>query len=86
MHRHAEHIGRDPAEVEVAMKAPLYDVALTSGDTRRRFSGTPEQILQDINLYADLGVGHLIFDIRSPDLSQSLERMTWLAEEVMAHA
>lgn len=67
------------------MKAPLYDVSATSGEPRRRFSGDPEQILQDVETYAGLGVNHIIFDIRSADLNQTTERMTWFAEEVMAH-
>ena len=83
---HAEKIGRDPSEIEVAMKAPLYDTEVTSGTSRRRFSGAPEQILEDVQLYAGLGVNHLIFDIRSSDLSHTLERMAWLAEEIVARS
>ena len=86
LHRHAEGIGRDAAELDVALKAPLYDAAATSGGPRRRFSGEPDQILQDVQTYADLGVSHLIFDVRSSDLSHTLERMAWFAEEVMAQA
>ena len=76
-------IGRDPAEVEIAMKAPLYDKEATASEPRRRFSGTANQVAEDIAVYSDIGVGHLIFDTRSDDLSHSLERMTWLAEDVM---
>jgi hypothetical protein len=43
-------------------------------------------VLQDIQTYADLGVGYLIFDIRAPDLGRALERMEWFAQEVMANA
>ena len=86
LHRHAEGAGRDPSEIDVALKAPLYDPAVTPGGDRRRFSGEPEQRLQDIQTYTDLGVSHLIFDIRSADLTQTVERMAWFAEEVMAHA
>jgi probable F420-dependent oxidoreductase len=84
MHSHAERIGRDPSEIGVAMKAPLYDVETTTGTDRRRFSGEPEQIAQDIQTYADLGVSNLIFDVRGSDLSRILERMAWLSEEVMS--
>ncbi len=86
LRNHADKIGRNPSEVEVAMKAPLYDTNLTSGESRRRFGGSAEQILEDVRIYADLGVSHLIFDIRSADLSHTLERMNWLAEEVAAKA
>lgn len=84
MHRHAERIGRDPSEVGVAMKAPLYDTEGDAGAERRRFSGAPEQIAQDIQTYADLGVTNLIFDVRGSDLGRILERMAWLSEEVMS--
>ena len=86
LQRYAEEAGRDPKEIEVAMKAPLYDTSLSSAGDRRRFSGSPDQVLQDVQTYSDIGVDHLIFDIREPDLSQSLERMEWFAQEVMAHA
>ena len=85
LHRYAERAGRDPAEIEVAMKTPLYDTTIASGGPRRRFSGEPDQILQDVQTYADVGVGHIIFDIRGPDLNQALERLAWFSEEVMAH-
>ena len=67
------------------MKAPLYDPGVPSVGRRRRFSGVPEQILQDVHAYAQVGVSHIILDIRSADLDQSLERMAWFAQEVMAH-
>ena len=86
LQRYAEEAGRGPKEIEVAMKAPLYDTSLASAGGRRRFSGSPDQVLQDVQTYSDIGVDHLIFDIREPDLSQSLERMEWFAQEVMAHA
>ncbi len=86
LRRYAQRAGRDPAEIEVAMKSPLYDPGAPSAGSRRRFSGAPEQILQDVHTYAQVGVSHIIFDIRSADLNQSLERMAWFAQEVMAHA
>lgn len=85
--RYAEEAGRDPAELEVSMKAPLYDVNTdTAGTVRRRFSSSPEQMLQDIQTYADVGVSCIIFDIRGDDLGRSLERLEWFAAEVMAQA
>jgi alkanesulfonate monooxygenase SsuD/methylene tetrahydromethanopterin reductase-like flavin-dependent oxidoreductase (luciferase family) len=86
MRRYAERAGRDPATVGVALKAPLYDPGVTTGGTRRRFGGSAEQVLQDIQTYADLGVGHLILDFRAPGLAETLERMEWFAQEVMAKA
>ena len=86
LQRYAERAGRDPGKIEVAMKAPLYDTSLSSAGDRRRFSGSPDEVLQDVQTYSDIGVDHLIFDIRGGGLSQSLERIEWFAQEVMAHA
>ena len=87
VHRYAEESGRDPAELEISMKAPLYDVGFgVPGTARRRFAGEPGQILQDIGTYEDVGVGCIIFDVRGDNLGNSLERLEWFAEEVMAQA
>ena len=86
MRRYAERAQRDPAEIDVAMKAPLYDRQVANGSERRRFSGESEQVLQDIQTYEDIGVNHIIFDIRSPDLNETTDRMEWFAEVVMLHA
>jgi probable F420-dependent oxidoreductase len=86
LRRYAEGAGRDPSEIEIAMKAPLYDPDTISGGARRRFSGDADQVLQDIQTYADVGVGHIIFDVRSADLNQTLERMAWLSEDIMGRA
>ena len=86
LRRYAEEVGRDPAKLDVAMKAPLYDPDVAGSDGRRRFSGEPEQVLQDIQTYADIGVTHIIFDIRSEDFNQTTDRMTWFGEDIMGHA
>ena len=80
----AEKAGRDPAEIEVAMKAPIYDPDVTSTGGRRRFSGTADDVRRDIETYSELGVGHLIFDVRNHDLSKTLKAMEWFAEVIMA--
>jgi probable F420-dependent oxidoreductase len=86
LRRYAERAGRDPDELAVSIKAPLYDSAPAAGTPRRRFSGSPEQIRQDVQTYADIGVTHIIFDIRGADLNQALERLDWFATDIMAHA
>ena len=86
LHRYAESAGRDPSELDVSMKTPLYDTGTTASGPRRRFSGETEQILQDVQTYSDVGVTHLIFDIRGSDLDQALERLDWFATDIMAQA
>jgi probable F420-dependent oxidoreductase len=68
---------RDFARLTISFKAPVYDPGspVLSGTERRPFSGTPEQVLEDIHTYASLGVSELIFDFRSETLAESLERM-----------
>ena len=86
MRGYAERAGRDPSSIEVSMKAPLYDAASDTGGTRRRFSGPPDAVLQDIHAYGEVGVTHLIFDFRSSSHSETEERMSRFAEEVMTAA
>jgi len=51
-----------------------------AGGVRRPFSGTADQVLDDIATYARLGVSELIFDFRSDEPKESLERMERFAE------
>ena len=81
-----EKVGRNMSEITIAMKAPVYDREVTTGGGRRRFSGEPDQIIEDVNTYAEVGVSHLILDTRSSDLNKFLEKMDWLAEEVISKA
>ena len=86
LRHHAERAGRDPMSIDVSMKAPLYDASSDDADSRRRFSGPPEAVLEDIDTYANLGVTHLIFDFRSPDPAETEDRMSHFADEVMSSA
>ena len=83
MEDYCKKVGRDYAELTVAMKAPVYDKELETDGERRRFSGSPDQIIDDVKTYADLGVSHLILDTRSADLNQFMEKMAWLMEQVI---
>ena len=83
LRNYAEESGRDPSSINVSMKAPLYDPGNSVG-SRRRFSGSLDEVRQDIQTYADLGVTHLIFDFRTSDQYQTEDRMAQFAEEVMA--
>lgn len=82
--RYAEKAGRNPREITVAFKASLYDPKMeTVPGRRRRFTGNAEEIASDVRAYKNVGVDCLIFDVRSPDAVQILERMEWLAKEVL---
>ncbi len=81
--RLTEAAGRDPDAFTVSFKAPLYDVSATTeqqaGLERRPFSGTTQQIGDDIAVYGRLGVSELIFDFRAESLNESLDRMEHFA-------
>jgi probable F420-dependent oxidoreductase len=81
--RLTEAEGRDPAALTISFKAPVYDVTATLGGSERRpFSGTAQQVADDIGLYGKLGVSELVFDFRSERLEETLERMERFAATV----
>ena len=82
LHQYAERAGRDPSQIQVSVKAPLYDSG-NSGGPRRRFAGSPDEVRQDVQTYADVGVTHLIFDFRTSDPKHTEDRMAQFAEKVM---
>ena len=86
--RMMEAEGRDPAALTISYKAPLYDVGqpIAAGEERRPFSGSGEQIREDIETFARLGVSELIFDFRSERLADSLERMERFAKSIALEA
>ena len=85
--RMTEAEGRDPHALTISYKAPIYDAARTAaGSERRPFSGSTNQVVEDIATFARLGVSELIFDFRSASLPESLERMERFATTIMPAA
>ena len=86
LYRLTEAEGRDPGKLTISYKAPVYDagppVAPASRAARRPFSGTAQQVAEDIAAFARLGVSELMFDFRSESLTESLERMERFAAEI----
>jgi hypothetical protein len=75
LHRLTEREGRDPTRLTISFKTPIYDTEVKDPEGRRPFSGGPDQILEDVDTYARLGVSELIFDCRTEHLPESLERL-----------
>jgi len=48
--------------------------------------GDADEIASDIRAYRDVGVDTMIFDVRRPNMTETLERMEWMAKEVIAMA
>ncbi len=83
LREYAEKAGRDPKNIRVALKGSLFDreKQITPGK-RRRFIGSAEEVASDIRDYRAVGVDTMIFDVRQPTTSETLERMEWMAKEV----
>ena len=80
----ARTAGRDPKKIRVALKGSLFDKEKKIEGRRRRFMGSAEEIASDICAYRDVGVDTMIFDVRRPNITETLERMEWMAKEVIA--
>jgi probable F420-dependent oxidoreductase len=86
LYRLTEAEGRDPSRLTISYKAPVYEPATATrdGQSRRPFAGSPAQIAADITAYEKVGVSELVFDFRSDELTETLERMERFATTVMA--
>jgi probable F420-dependent oxidoreductase len=82
---YAQKAGRNPKNLRVVLKGSLFDPErqATPGK-RRRFMGSAADLLSDIHDYRRAGVDALVFDVRRPTINETLERMEWLAQEVIA--
>jgi probable F420-dependent oxidoreductase len=82
---HAQKAGRDPKDIRVALKGSLFDrEKQIAPGKRRRFLGNAEEIASDIRDYRAAGVDTMIFDVRRATPTETLERMEWMAKEVIA--
>ena len=78
--------GRDPCEIEIALKVHLHDRARDEGEQGKedwRLAGSSEQIASDIRTYEWVGVDHIIFDVRSNSSAGILERLELLATDLI---
>ena len=81
---YAQAAGRDPKQIHVALKGSLFDKEKKIEGRRRRFMGEADEIASDIRDYRTAGVDTMIFDVRRPTSTETLERMEWMAKEVLA--
>ena len=79
-----ESQGRSRADITVSFKPSQFDPskAVVEG-RRRRFTGNVEAIASDIRSYEEAGVDLLIFDARAESPNATMERIEWLATEVL---
>lgn len=82
---YAVKAGRNPKDIRVAFKGSLFDREKQSTPgKRRRFIGSADEIAADICEYRNAGVDTMIFDVRRPSFTETLERMEWMAKDVVA--
>ncbi|MFT6583484.1 MAG: putative F420-dependent oxidoreductase [Alphaproteobacteria bacterium] len=82
--RMAEAHGRDPETITISYKAPIYDAGVpVDGAERKPFTGSFEQIAEDVQSFKDVGVSELVFDFRAPTFDESIERMNAFGDGVM---
>jgi probable F420-dependent oxidoreductase len=84
LRRMTDAAGRNYADITIAFVARLRETALPIDDPDRMpFSGSAEQLIEDVETYRRMGVSHLSFDFRCPSLEQTTDRMEWFAQQVM---
>jgi probable F420-dependent oxidoreductase len=82
--RLTEAEGRDPGALTISYKAPLYDTEIPDpSGARKSFTGSAQQIADDIRTFAAIGVHELIFDFRAQSHSASLEGLQRFAAQIM---
>ena len=81
----ARDAGRDPATITLSLRVPMQvrspRAKALAGD-RPPFQGTPEQVRDDVESYAALGVRHFVFDSAVADERAALDTLARFAEDV----
>jgi alkanesulfonate monooxygenase SsuD/methylene tetrahydromethanopterin reductase-like flavin-dependent oxidoreductase (luciferase family) len=78
----AKEAGRDPASLKMIVRANLEITEKPSPENRFIFSGTSEQIRQDIAAVREIGAHELFFDPTFAPGAQQLSRWIELMGEV----
>jgi alkanesulfonate monooxygenase SsuD/methylene tetrahydromethanopterin reductase-like flavin-dependent oxidoreductase (luciferase family) len=75
----AAEAGRDPDTITIAFKAPI---GICEGDAAGRapLTGSPAEILEDLQAYVRAGVGHFVLDFTVPTVPEMLEALERVAE------
>jgi probable F420-dependent oxidoreductase len=86
LHDLADQHGRDPSTIGLATFANWFDekktLQLETGE-RHLLTGKPEDIAEDIDALADLGVRDLIFNFQRETLQQTLDSMQHFADVII---
>ncbi len=83
--RYAEDAGRSPSEIDVAYSVSGYnprEAEFMTDGKRKPFTGTPQQIADDIKSFEELGVGYLLLGWRGDILEERLIAMELFADKI----
>lgn len=73
--------GRDPASITIALKAPL-KLEDIGGPARTPLSGSPFQVVEDLNAYVAVGVTHFVLDFSVGTVPAMLDVLERFAGDV----
>jgi alkanesulfonate monooxygenase SsuD/methylene tetrahydromethanopterin reductase-like flavin-dependent oxidoreductase (luciferase family) len=86
LRQYADEAGRNPKEITLSY-CPLWyaeaEAQILENGERRAFTGTFQQVADDIKSFQDLGVENIIFGLQAPTLDQTLGRMERIVERVV---
>ena len=85
LRRNAEAEGRDPSKVDIGYGGVTWidgHPHRLPGGERKPFSGSDQQVAEDIETYERLGVTYLSLRLTRPSLTETLERMERFMREV----
>jgi probable F420-dependent oxidoreductase len=85
LQRGAEAAGRDPAAITIALGASVQFTAGLEGSGRHLFTGRPDQVVETIKRYQDIGVQDFRIDFPSPSPEAMLGAMERFATDVRPH-
>ncbi|MGE0419081.1 MAG: LLM class F420-dependent oxidoreductase [Acetobacteraceae bacterium] len=90
MHRAVEKAGRDPTSIDIAyvwFMPPSWKLRPgPDGEGRMMFSGSADDMLEDIAALRAIGVRHCIFYLQRPTIDQTLDLQQRFAEDVIQKA
>ncbi len=78
----AREAGRDPRAIALSFRAPIKFTDGAAPRARMPFTGSRDQIVEDIRTYQRLGVSHLIFDFAGSNVDAIVEQLHRFAVEV----
>ena len=87
LYRVADEHNRDPATIELAYWAHWPNdgepIVLSDGQ-HHLFTGSPDQIVDDIGVFRELGVQHLFFNFQREDMASSVRSMEEFVDRILS--